>query len=77
LIHLVVQKTQQLLQIKVIRRYLEDEALDKGLKQKIQWVSFIRSCPQQDNGYDCGIFMLKNVECRIEGKLFDFGPKEI
>lgn len=33
--------------------------------------------PQQSNGSDCGVYVLKNVECIIRGVKLDYSPQDI
>ncbi|RWR98052.1 ubiquitin-like protein-specific protease ESD4 isoform X1 [Cinnamomum micranthum f. kanehirae] len=40
-------------------------------------IHFVDDCPQQDNGYDCGIFVMKFMDCLSRGDTFDFQPDEI
>ena len=35
------------------------------------------SIPSQDNGYDCGVFLLSFAKCMIFNKSFDFGTEEM
>lgn len=37
----------------------------------------IMEVPQQENGYDCGIFMLKTIRCLTENKPFDYSQEQV
>eukprot|EP00268_Persea_americana_P018694 TRINITY_DN1943_c0_g1_i7.p1 TRINITY_DN1943_c0_g1~~TRINITY_DN1943_c0_g1_i7.p1 ORF type:complete len:396 (+),score=68.49 TRINITY_DN1943_c0_g1_i7:1242-2429(+) len=57
--------------------------LKENFKQRKihQWdevdIPFVDDYPQQDNGYDCGVFVMKFMDCLSSGDTFDFQPDEI
>ncbi|PHJ16155.1 ulp1 protease c-terminal catalytic domain-containing protein, partial [Cystoisospora suis] len=68
-----------------MRRYLQDEYLDKHgekLEEIDDWYipPDFRSedyTPQQENGYDCGVFICQMAECIADGREFDFNQTHI
>ena len=46
-------------------RYLDDDGAG------YEWTFRTEKSPQQDNGFDCGVFTLKNIECILEGETID------
>ncbi|PFH37098.1 Ulp1 protease family, C-terminal catalytic domain-containing protein [Besnoitia besnoiti] len=68
-----------------MRRYLQDEHLDKRgkpLEDVEEWFvpedfSSEKYTPQQENGFDCGVFICQMAECITDGRSFDFSQKNI
>jgi len=55
----------------MISRYLTDEAIDKNVSGQAisNWPRiFVKNIPVQRNGYDCGVFMLKNADLVSRGE---------
>jgi sentrin-specific protease 1 len=65
---------------RVMRDYLESESQDKLGKpfDLTGWTNVkTNQCPQQDNGYDCGMFALKFADYRSRDKEFSFTQDDI
>lgn len=64
-----------------IHRYLCDEHLcKKGNPLPPGWEKEDHThfpCPQQSNGYDCGVFMCMFMEFLSLGRPLDFGQEEV
>lgn len=62
-------------------RYIQDEYKDKKSKDLpdfAEWKAVdVYDNPQQDNGYDCGVFLCKYAECIVNDKVFDFSQSDI
>jgi len=64
---------------KALRDFLENEHLRlKGTKLLHQYTTFTDlNAPQQDNGFDCGVFACQFAECLSRGAPFDFSHRDI
>ncbi|OEH76995.1 ulp1 protease c-terminal catalytic domain-containing protein [Cyclospora cayetanensis] len=68
-----------------LRRYLRDEHEDKKglpLDKERTWYAKANGepeegAPQQENGFDCGVFLCQMAECIADGRAFDFQQKDI
>ncbi|XP_026192227.1 ubiquitin-like-specific protease ESD4 [Cyclospora cayetanensis] len=68
-----------------LRRYLRDEHEDKkgfSLDKERTWYAKANGepeegAPQQENGFDCGVFLCQMAECIADGRAFDFQQKDI
>ncbi|KAL8273953.1 hypothetical protein Esti_002132 [Eimeria stiedai] len=68
-----------------MRRYLQDEHKDKKgtpLQEHRSWYALPngepeRGTPQQQNGFDCGVFLCQIAECISDGREFDFDQRHI
>lgn len=66
--------------LKILARYLVDEVKDKSGKQ-IDVVSWkqegVQNLPLQENGWDCGMFMLKYIDFYSRDMGLSFGQKHM
>lgn len=62
-----------------LRRWLKEESLDKrGVELSLDgWQDHQGSCPQQNNGIDCGVFVCRFAECAALDRPFDFSQRDI
>eukprot|EP00397_Hematodinium_sp_SG-2012_P055693 GEMP01068160.1.p1 GENE.GEMP01068160.1~~GEMP01068160.1.p1 ORF type:complete len:334 (+),score=46.19 GEMP01068160.1:196-1197(+) len=62
-------------------RYVKDEHKDKkgsALSDADEWeAEDVIDNPQQDNGYDCGVFLCKYAECLVNDISFNFSQSDI
>jgi Ulp1 family protease len=70
-------------QMEVLQRYLSDELATLGIRDETinprQWrlVAHKRQVPQQNNGFDCGVFTCLFAEYVSNGRPMDFSPYDI
>lgn len=66
--------------LRVLVKYLMDEVKDKNNKQidAMSWKQeTISNLPLQENGYDCGMFMLKYIDFYSRGLDLTFGQEHM
>ncbi|XP_020254854.1 ubiquitin-like-specific protease ESD4 isoform X1 [Asparagus officinalis] len=66
--------------LRVLVKYLMDEVKDKSSKQidAVSWKQeTIKNLPLQENGYDCGMFMLKYIDFYSRGLDLTFGQEHM
>ncbi|KAF7022427.1 hypothetical protein CFC21_035183 [Triticum aestivum] len=66
--------------LKIIARYLVDEVKDKNGKQidVLSWKhEGVQNLPLQENGWDCGMFMLKYIDFHSRDMGLTFGQKHM
>lgn len=66
--------------LKAMRNYLIQEYKDKKKQQfdLTGWSDYMpRDIPQQQNGYDCGVFMCRYADCISQNKPFNFKQKDM
>mmetsp|Transcript_25006 Transcript_25006/g.35018 ORF Transcript_25006/g.35018 Transcript_25006/m.35018 type:complete len:660 (+) Transcript_25006:108-2087(+) len=66
--------------LKAMRNYLIQEYKDKKKQQfdLTGWTDYMpRDIPQQQNGYDCGVFMCRYADCISQNKPFNFKQKDM
>ncbi|KFK30643.1 hypothetical protein AALP_AA6G008600 [Arabis alpina] len=64
----------------VLAKFLVDEVKDKSKKDidVSSWDrEFVQNRPRQQNGYDCGMFMLKYIDFYSRGLSLDFSQKDM
>ncbi|CAH2079533.1 unnamed protein product [Thlaspi arvense] len=66
--------------LNVLAKYIVDEVKDKSGKviDVSSWdIEFVKDLPRQQNGYDCGMFMLKYIDFYSRGLALHFSQKEM
>ncbi|CAL9223854.1 unnamed protein product [Arabidopsis halleri] len=66
--------------LNALAKYLVDEAKEKSKKNidVSSWdMEYVKECPQQLNGNDCGMFMLKYIDFYSRGLSLQFSQKDI
>ena len=65
--------------VDILKRYMKDEYKDKKKTElKVSWThTFQRDIPQQNNGYDCGVFACRFAECAGRGSAPDFSQSRM
>lgn len=61
----------------LIERWWRCDNLHEGIKAKKFSFAIPTDIPQQENPHDCGVFVLKFMECIISSKDFDFTCREV
>lgn len=64
--------------LSLLKDYVVGETKRQGVAELSEGfvTKHITSCPQQQNGFDCGVFTLMNSLCSAQNRAFDYQPSE-
>ncbi|XP_022698137.1 sentrin-specific protease-like [Varroa jacobsoni] len=69
--------TDSVKKVNTIRDYLSEQMETQNMEYRTCSVHFIRDIPQQQNSYDCGVFVCKYAECIVLRKEMRFEQKQM